>query len=177
MIQIMHILLGTQEKFIWSHSFLIIIINIEYYVFASPSVIIKFKSNDGLYIFNSYYLTTYYCSKFTPNKPHILNKYQINLGFSHFHGIWNKNICTVSNRCCEVIWFSCRLFSFIWYWIFLPTNDDFGRWKEHLFGILFFAHYKNCVLKNLVALPINTTFNLKFSCSTGDEWNFLYNEK
>ena len=37
--------------------------------------------------------------------PHLLNKYQINMGFLHFHGIWYKNICTISNRCCEVIWF------------------------------------------------------------------------
>ena len=48
------------------------------------------------------------------------------------------------------------------------TNTDFGKWKQHLFDILFFAHIKKCVLKNLVELPINTTFDFKFSCSTGD---------
>ena len=25
--------------------------------------------------------------KSTPNQPHLLNKYQINMGFSYFHGI------------------------------------------------------------------------------------------
>ena len=39
------------------------------------------------------------------NQPNSLNKYQIKVGFSHFHGIWDKHICTISNRCCEVIWF------------------------------------------------------------------------
>ena len=39
------------------------------------------------------------------NARHLLNKYQIEMGFSHFHGIWDKHICTISNRCCEVIWF------------------------------------------------------------------------
>ena len=26
------------------------------------------------------------------------------MGFSHFHGIWDKHICTISNGCCELIW-------------------------------------------------------------------------
>ena len=59
----------------------------------------------------------------------------------------------------------------------LPTNHDFGRWKQLLFDILLFAHFKKCILQNLVILPINTTFDLKFSCSTEDEWNLVYNKK
>ena len=59
----------------------------------------------------------------------------------------------------------------------LPTNHDFGRWKHHLFDISFFAYFKKCILKNSVELPINTTFDLRFSSSTGDEWNLLYNKK
>ena len=43
--------------------------------------------------------------------------------------------------------------------------------------ILFFAHFKKYILKNLVELPIDTTFDLKFSCSTGDEWSPVYNNK
>ena len=58
----------------------------------------------------------------------------------------------------------------------LPTNHDFGRWKQHIFDILFIAHFKKYILKNLVELPINTTFDLKLSCSTGDEWNLEYNK-
>ena len=46
----------------------------------------------------------------------------------------------------------------------LPTNHDFGRWKQHLLDILIFEHFKKCILKNLVELPINTTFDLKFLC-------------
>ena len=34
-------------------------------------------------------------SSLPPNKPHLLNKCQINMGFSHFHGIWNKHICSI----------------------------------------------------------------------------------
>ena len=32
------------------------------------------------------------------------SKYQINMVFSHFHGIWDKHNCTIPNRCCEVIY-------------------------------------------------------------------------
>ena len=59
----------------------------------------------------------------------------------------------------------------------LPTNQDFGRWKQHLFDVLFFTHLNKCILKNLVKLPINSTVDLKFSRSTGDEWNLVYNKK
>ena len=45
-----------------------------------------------------------------PNQPHLLNKYQINMGFSHFHEfnwdlIWYVQIGTISNRYCERMWF------------------------------------------------------------------------
>ena len=53
---------------------------------------------------------------------------------------------------------------------------DFGRWKQHLFDILFFAHFKKCILKNLVEF-VKTTFDLKFACSIRDEWNLVYNKK
>ena len=49
--------------------------------------------------------------------------------------------------------------------------------KQHLFDILFFAHLKKIILTNLAELPVNATFDLKFSCSTGDEWNLAYNNK
>ena len=42
---------------------------------------------------------------------------------------------------------------------------------------IFLAHVKKCILKNLIELPIKTTLDLKFSCSTGDEWNLVYNKK
>ena len=53
-----------------------------------------------------------------PNQPHLLNKYQINMSFSYFHGIWIKNIGAISNICFEVIWFSWRFYLFIWYLFF-----------------------------------------------------------
>ena len=63
-----------------------------------------------------------------------------------------------------------HFFSNLFVLIFLlKTNHDFERFKQHLFDILFFAYFKKIILKSLVELPINTTFNLKFSCSTGDE--------
>ena len=43
--------------------------------------------------------------KSSPNQQQLLNKYQINMGFAHFHEIWDKHICAISNTCCEVIWF------------------------------------------------------------------------
>ena len=61
--------------------------------------------------------------------------------------------------------------------LLLPTNHDFGRWKQPLFDILFFAHFKKCILKNVVECHINTTFDLKFSCSTGDEFYLVYYKK
>ena len=69
------------------------------------------------------------------------------------------------------------LFIYLIFIFLLPTNHDFGRWKQHLFDTLFFAHFKKLLLKNLIELPINTTFDLKFSCSTGDKWNLVYNKK
>ena len=58
----------------------------------------------------------------------------------------------------------------------LPVNYDFGRWKQHLFYISSFTQIKKIDLKNLVELPFNLTFDLKFSCSTGDKRNLLYNK-
>ena len=58
----------------------------------------------------------------------------------------------------------------------LPTNHDFARWKQYLFNILLFEHLKKIILKHLVELPINTTFHVKFSFSTVNEWNLAYNK-
>ena len=59
----------------------------------------------------------------------------------------------------------------------LPTNHDFGIWKQHLFHILFFTHLrKKTILKNLNELPFKSTFDVKFSCSTGVDWNLVYNK-
>ena len=44
----------------------------------------------------------------------------------------------------------------------LPTNHAFGRWKEHLFDILIFVHFKKIIMEPLAELPINTTSTLKF---------------
>ena len=41
---------------------------------------------------------------------------------------------------------------------------------------LIFCTFQKNFLKNLVELPVNKTFDLTFSCSTGDEWNLVYNK-
>ena len=43
--------------------------------------------------------------------------------------------------------------------------------------ILFFARFKKYIIKIFVELPINTPLDLKFSCSTEDEWNLAFNKK
>ena len=53
---------------------------------------------------------------------------------------------------------------------------------ENNIDILFLAQFKKFILKSLVfkinakklELPINRTFDLKFSYSTGGEWNLVY---
>ena len=70
------------------------------------------------------------------------------MSFSHFHGIWDKHICAISNRCCEVVWFLLYFFFIYLIVIFLlPTNHDFVRWKQHLFDILFFGTFQKMYLK------------------------------
>ena len=47
-----------------------------------------------------------------------------------------------------------------------------------IFGnMIMIKHLKKFILENLEELPINTTFDLKFSCSTGYEWTLEYNKK
>ena len=59
----------------------------------------------------------------------------------------------------------------------LATKHDFGRWKQRLFDIRFFADFKKIILNNLVELPIDKAFDLKFSCTSGDEWVLVCNKK
>ena len=50
--------------------------------------------------------------------------------------------------------------------------------RNNVYSIFyFFAHFQKVILKYLVELPINTNFDIKFLCSTGDELNLLYNKK
>ena len=68
----------------------------------------------------------------TPYQPLLLNKYQINVGFSCFRGIGilsgmnEHNILTTSNRYCQVMWFL-QLENYIYLILksILPTNHDF----------------------------------------------------
>ena len=78
-----------------------------------------------------------------PNQSHLLNKHQINMGFSHIHefGILSGMYILAPYQIDIVkgggFWNgSCIL---ILYFI-LPTNRDFSRWK-HLFDILFFTRF------------------------------------
>ena len=50
-------------------------------------------------------------------------------------------------------------------------DHDFGRWKKHLFHILYFFRR----LKKLLELTFNSNFKLKFLFSTGYECNLVYN--
>ena len=48
---------------------------------------------------------------------------------------------------------------------------------NNIYLVFYFLHiFKKLILKNLVELPFISTFYVKFSCSTGDEWNFVYNK-
>ena len=49
---------------------------------------------------------------------------------------------------------------------------------NNIYSIFYFCTLqKKIYLKKLVEFLINTTFHLTFSCSTGDEWNLVYNKK
>ena len=89
-----------------------------------------------------------------PNQAHLLNKYQINVGFSHFHEIgilsWDEHFGTISNRYCERMWFLEweNYINTILIFLLSP-NRDFGRWiQQHLFDILFFTLLQKILLKN-----------------------------
>ena len=75
------------------------------------------------------------------NQPHLLYKYQINMGFSHFHefGILSGMYILAPYQIDIVkgCGFCNGNIILIWYWV-LPTYHDFVRWK-HLFDILFFT--------------------------------------
>ena len=52
--------------------------------------------------------------------------------------IWAKHIASISNRCCEVMWFEQWENNISLLMIFLlPTNHDYGRWIQHLYDIEF----------------------------------------
>ena len=105
-----------------------------------------------------------------------LNKYQINMGFciSMESGI----TISVPYQIDVVKWcsFSYRFFH-LFYIHFSFTNKSYF-WKMETTSIryLIFCTFQKKYIKNLVELPVNKTFDLKFSCSTGDEWNLVYNK-
>ena len=65
------------------------------------------------------------------------------MGISHFHefGILSR-IYILAPYQIDILK-GCGFFNgniiLIWYWFFLPTYDDFVRWKQHLFDISFFT--------------------------------------
>ena len=76
----------------------------------------------------------------SPNQSHLLNKYQINMGFIHFHKI---GILTGMNILAPYqIDIVVSVMGKLYYYFFLPTNHDFGRGKQYLFDILFFTGLK-----------------------------------
>ena len=66
-----------------------------------------------------------------PNQPHLLNKYQYNMGFSHFHefGILSGMyiLAPYQNIYCESMWFLQWQYYINLILIFLPTYHDFVR--------------------------------------------------
>ena len=75
-----------------------------------------------------------------PNQPHLLNKYKINMGISHFHefGILSGMHILAPYQidiACERMWFLQRQYYINFLLIFFPTNHDFVRWEQHLFDI------------------------------------------
>ena len=44
------------------------------------------------------------------------------------------------------------------------------------FMFYFLLVFKKIILKNWVELPFKLSFELKVSCSTGDEWNLVCNK-
>ena len=79
-------------------------------------------------------------TKHNPTNHIYLLKY-INMGFLYFHGISvlsGKKHSTISNSCCEVMWFHLLENNTYLLFIFhLPSNHNFRKWKQQLFGILF----------------------------------------
>ena len=80
-----------------------------------------------------------------PNQPHLLNKYQINMEFSHFHefGILSGMyiLAPYEIYIVKACGFCNGNIILICYWVFSPTYHDFVRWKQHLFDILFFTRF------------------------------------
>ena len=120
--------------------------------------IICFQGYEGYNIMFHWYIQI-------PNQPHLLNTYQINMGFSHFHefrilsGMYILTPYQIDIvKGCGFCNGSCIL---IWYYFFLPTNRDFGRWK-HLFYILFFTRLCQGIDNNCFYAFGNTRKTPKF---------------
>ena len=102
--------------------------------------------NFGINIFmNSLQIIDKIIHAWLPNQPHLLNKYQVHMVFSHFHEfvIWSR-ISIMAPYQIDIVkgcGFCNGSIILILYWFYLPTiyNQDFGRWKQHLFDILFFT--------------------------------------
>ena len=111
----------------------------------------------------------------------IINKWQINIKLTWVSHISMESwICiSVQYQIDVVKWygFSYRFLSFIWYWFFFYQQFMILEDGNIIHSIYFFSHFKKCTLKKLVESSISTTSGLKFSCSTGDEWNIVYNKK
>ena len=109
----------------------------------------------------------YYKNGSSLNQLHLLNKYQINL-VSHFSMESEMSISVPYQIDVKWYGFGYRFF-FICYWFYFYQ-------QIMKTDILFFTHFQKIILKYLVALPFNLTFGLKFSCSTWDECNLVYNK-
>ena len=57
------------------------------------------------------------------------------------------------------------------------VTNKFWKMETTFIPYFIFLNISEYLSKNLVELPINKTFDLKFSCSTGDEWSLVYNKK
>ena len=67
---------------------------------------------------------------------------------------------TISNRCCEVMWFLLWENNILLLLVLLsPTNHDFGKCKQHLLDILFFiSNYFTLVIDFNITCKVLESF-------------------
>ena len=120
---------------------------------------------------------TYY----VPNQPYLLNKCQINMGFPHFHEFGILSGMHILEPYKIDIVKGCGVCNgsiiLILYWFFIRTKH-FGRWKQHLFDILFLTRlcirihncfYAFCNTRNT---PKFEPFHIAHKPSQGNKWEY-----
>ena len=130
-----------------------------------------------------------------PSQPHLINKYQIEICFSYFHEIvilssmnilasYQIDIVILSSMNILASYqidkgcgFCNLIITLIWYWfLFYQQIIVFKMKSIFICYFISLTHHRRKYLKRLSRVPFNSTFKLKFSCSSGDECNLVYNK-